>query len=200
MYTIYICDDHILFSESLQAYFSFNEKFKVIGYSTNINQAYDDILNMHPNIVLIDYQLKSSNGLDLLKKLRANKIQVISFILTMKNDLDIINQAIELGASGYLLKELSGDEMIGIFESIVTKQFSFIDSTESLKDEITPTSKNLLTKRELEIASLVCKGLSSNEIAQQLHLSVLTVSTHRKHILKKLNVKNPLELLHKLQQ
>ncbi|MFM8586974.1 MAG: response regulator transcription factor, partial [Bacteroidota bacterium] len=60
-------------------------------------------------------------------------------------------------------------------------------------------TKSLLTKRELEIAKLVCKGYSSNEIAEELHLSVLTVSTHRKHILKKLNVRNPVELLHKLQ-
>lgn len=198
-HTIYICDDHTLFAESLQAYFVLHDNYKVIGYSSNIHQAYDDILNLHPSIVLIDYQLKSLNGLELLKKLKATKFQVKSFILTMKNDMDLKIQSKELGASGYLLKELSGEEMIDIFESIMKNEVDFIDSSESLKDNFRSTSKSILTKREFEIANLVCKGLSSNEIAKQLHLSVLTVSTHRKHILKKLNVKNPLELLHKLQ-
>lgn len=198
-HTIYICDDHTLFAESLQAYFVLHDNYKVIGYSSNIHQAYDDILNLHPSIVLIDYQLKSLNGLELLKKLKATKFQVKSFILTMKNDMDLKIQSKELGASGYLLKELSGEEMIDIFESIMKNEAVFIDSSESLKDNFRSTSKSILTKREFEIANLVCKGLSSNEIAKQLHLSVLTVSTHRKHILKKLNVKNPLELLHKLQ-
>ncbi len=198
-HTIYICDDHTLFAESLQAYFGLHDNYRVIGYSSNIHQAYDDILKLHPSIVLIDYQLKSSNGLELLKKLKATKFQVKSFILTMKNDMDLKIQSKELGASGYLLKELSGEEMIDIFESIMKNEAVFIDSSESLKDNFRSTSKSVLTKREFEIANLVCKGLSSNEIAKQLHLSVLTVSTHRKHILKKLNVKNPLELLHKLQ-
>jgi DNA-binding NarL/FixJ family response regulator len=198
-HTIYICDDHTLFAESLQAYFELHDNYKVIGYSSNIHQAYDDILKLHPNIVLIDYQLKSSNGLELLKKLKATKFKVKSFILTMKNDMDLKIQSKELGSSGYLLKEISGEEMIDIFESIMKSEADFIDSSESLKDNFRSTSKLVLTKREFEIANLVCKGLSSNEIAKQLHLSVLTVSTHRKHILKKLNVKNPLELLHKLQ-
>ncbi|MFZ9262625.1 MAG: response regulator transcription factor [Chitinophagaceae bacterium] len=197
---IYICDDHILFAESLKAFFSLTGEFEVIGYASNIMQAYDDILLKHPTIVLIDYQLKTFNGLDLLKKIKSSKIKCHCFILTMKNDLDLKIRAMEIGASGYLLKEISCEEMVDIFQEVLFNHRGFVDSTDILKSESMHSVKSILTKRETEIALLVCKGLSSNEIANKLHLSVLTVSTHRKHILKKLNVKNPLELLHKMQQ
>jgi two-component system, NarL family, response regulator NreC len=197
---IYICDDHILFAESLKAFFSLNREYEVIGYANNILQAYDDILQKHPNIVLIDYQLKISNGIELLKRIKSSKIQCHSFILTMKNDIELKGQAMELGASGYLLKEISCEEMVDIFQQVLFYQRGFVDSTDINKDDSLHPIKSILTKRETEIAQLVCKGLSSNEIANKLHLSVLTISTHRKHILKKLNVKNPLELLHKMQQ
>lgn len=197
--TIYICDDHLLFAESLKAYFGLHGKYQVIGYSSNVMEAFDEIIDLHPKIVLIDYQLKSSTGLELLKKIKRSNFTSHCFILTMKNDPEIKLQSKLLGASGFLLKEISGDTMIAVFENILNDPLGFYDFTEYLDAHSTADTKSLLTKRELEIAKLVCKGYSSNEIAEELHLSVLTVSTHRKHILKKLNVRNPVELLHKLQ-
>ena len=196
---IYICDDHILFAESLKAFFSFHHQYQVIGYSSNIMQAYDEIIKLHPDIVLIDYQLKTSNGLELLKKIKRSNLIAACFMLTMKNDPEIKSESKKHGASGYLLKEISGDEMIKVFDNFITNHPEFYDYTEHLDSTINADSNSMLTKRELEIAKLVCKGYSSNQIATELHLSVLTVSTHRKHILKKLNVKNPVELLYKLQ-
>ena len=196
---IYICDDHILFAESLKAFFSFHHQYQVIGYSSNVMQAYDEILKLHPDIVLIDYQLKISNGLELLKKIKRSNLLTACFMLTMKNDPEIKTESKKNGASGYLLKEISGDEMIKVFDNFITKCPKFYDFTEYLDSTMNTDSSSMLTKRELEIAKLVCKGYSSNEIATELHLSVLTVSTHRKHILKKLNVRNPVELLYKLQ-
>jgi DNA-binding NarL/FixJ family response regulator len=196
---IYICDDHLLFAESLKAYFSLHNKYIVVGYSNNVLQSYDDIIQLHPSIILIDYQLKSSTGIDLLKKIKRSNISAHCFILTMKNDPDIKIESKLLGASGYLLKEISGDAMIAIFEQSLQNPYVFYDYSEFAEIDSSTDSKYILTKRELEIAKLVCKGYSSNEIASELHLSVLTVSTHRKHILKKLDVKNPVELLRKLQ-
>lgn len=196
---IYICDDHILFAESLKAFFSFHHQYQVIGYSSNVMQAYDEILKLHPDIILIDYQLKTSNGLELLKKIKRSNLTTACFMLTMKNDPEIKTESKKNGASGYLLKEISGDEMIKVFDNFITKCQIFYDFTEYLDSTMNTDSSSMLTKRELEIAKLVCKGYSSNEIATELHLSVLTVSTHRKHILKKLNVRNPVELLYKLQ-
>jgi DNA-binding NarL/FixJ family response regulator len=197
---IYICDDHTLFAESLKAFFSFHHQYQVIGYSSNVMQAYDEIIKLHPDIVLIDYQLKTSNGLELLKKIKRSNLTTACFMLTMKNDPEIKTESKKDGASGYLLKEISGDEMIKVFDNFITNHSNtFYDFTEHFDYTINTDSSSILTKRELEIAKLVCKGYSSNQISKELNLSVLTISTHRKHILKKLNVRNPIELLYKLQ-
>lgn len=196
--TIYICDDHILFAESLKAYLALYECYEVIGYSDNISQAYDDILKYRPNIILIDYQLKKSNGLELLKKLIQFNIKSYCFILTMKNDPEIKSEAKMLGAAGYLLKDMSGDDIIAIFENLEKNNINFYEHVESYNNSSQSKTSSILTKRELEIARFVCQGYSSSEIAKELHLSVLTVSTHRKHILKKLDAKNSIELLYKL--
>lgn len=197
--TIYICDDHILFAESLKAYLALYKNYEVIGYSDNILQAHDDILKYQPDIILIDYQLKKSNGLELLKKLIQFNIKSYCFILTMKNDLEIKLEAKKLGAAGYLLKDMSGDDIIAIFENLDKNNINFYEYIESYNNSKQGKTSSILTKRELEIARLVCQGYSSNKIAKELHLSILTVSTHRKHILKKLDAKNSIELLYKLQ-
>ena len=198
--TIYICDDHLLFLESIEAFFNLQEKYHCIGHADTIEKAITEIKALVPDIILIDYHLKKENGLDLLHLIRSNGIESRCFMLTMRRDVAIRNKAKELGGSGYLLKSIGAEEMINAIETIMEGKTEFYDSLE--QEYLIAGNKNekRLSPRELEIAKLVCKDYSSEEIATKLGLSLHTVSTHRKNILKKMNAKNTIDLLMMLKE
>lgn len=199
-YKVYICDDHMLFLESIEAYINLQEKYELIGRADNIEDAWRDIQNIHPDIILIDYHLKSRNGLDLLELIRKADMHNTCFMLTMRRDVNIRNKAKEMGANGYLLKSIGAEDMIGIFELFTSERTEFYDSLANENSSKGVFAEKRLSTRELEIAKLVCKEYSSEAIATMLNLSLHTVSTHRKNILKKMKVKNSIDLLMTLKE
>jgi DNA-binding NarL/FixJ family response regulator len=118
----------------------------------------------------------------------------------MRRDINIRNRALELGAKGYLLKTIGAEEMLRVFDLITSNRKYFYDSIEVEKMSRDSMQEKPLTERELEIAKLVCQELSSEQIADNLHLSLHTVNTHRKNILKKINAKNAIDLMNYLKQ
>lgn len=106
----------------------------------------------------------------------------------------------EMGAKGYLLKSMGAEQLIQSLNQITTLQTGFYDSIEEdlkLKDA---NYRHLLTAREMQIAKMVTQGISSENIALQLELSLHTVNSHRKNILRKLNAKNPIDLVNYLRE
>lgn len=199
-FRIYICDDHMLFLESIEAYISLQEQYELVGRADNVDDAWKDIQTLHPDIILIDYHLKSKNGLDLLKQIRSSDMKNICFMLTMRRDMTIRNKARELGADGYLLKSIGAEEMIHVFDLFTNYRTDFYDSLATDNESKSIICEKKLSARELEIAKLVCKEYSSEAIANMLNLSLHTVSTHRKNILKKMKVKNSIDLLMTLKE
>lgn len=198
--TIYICDDHRLFLESIEIFFGLKEGYRCIGHSENIAQSSAAIRQLEPDIVLIDYHLKDENGLQLLENIRGLGLQSHCFILTMKRDAYIRNKAKDLGARGYLLKTIGAEEMLTAFEICMANEHYFFDSLGGNGNDASVDQATQLTNRELEIARLVCKELSSEQIANMLFLSLHTVNTHRKNILKKLNAKNAIDIMNHLKR
>ena len=190
-YSIYIIDDHKLFMQSFQAYILSDETFHISGMSTSSNEAFYEIKMKLPNVVLIDYHLRNENGIELLKKIKSFNENIKCIILSMNKDIFTIDNALDCGADGYLTKDMDGHNIIN----------SILEIIENNK-KITPNESNStnngndfkLTKRELEIAKLVCKGHTSNEISSMFFLSTHTINTHRKNILNKLSAKNTLEM------
>ena len=199
-YSIYICDDHLLFLESIEAFFNLQEKYICIGHASTLEKAYSEIIELKPDIILIDYHLKEKNGLDLLYMIRASSIESVCLMLTMRRDVNIRNKAKELGGNGYLLKSIGAEEMMLAFEKITQGSQRFFDSLEQERVKNGEEDRKTLSNRELEIAKLVCKEFSTEEIASKLNLSVHTISTHRKNILKKLKLKNTIDLLKTLNE
>jgi DNA-binding NarL/FixJ family response regulator len=199
-YSIYICDDHLLFLESIEAFFNLQEKYICIGHASTLEKAFSEIMELKPDIVLIDYHLKEKNGLDLLYMIRESSIESICLMLTMRRDVTIRNKAKELGGNGYLLKSIGAEEMMLAFEKITQGSGRFFDSLEQERIKNGKEDRKTLSNRELEIAKLVCKEFSSDEIAAKLNLSFHTISTHRKNILKKLKLKNTIDLLKMLNE
>lgn len=199
-HSIYICDDHRLFLESIEVFIGLQEKYHCIGHAASVDIAFNDVLNLRPDLILIDYHLNESNGLELLERIRKTSLASHCLVLTMRRDVNIRNRAQELGAKGYLLKTIGAEEMIRVFDLIINEKRLFYDSIEVEKMSRASFPEKQLTERELEIAKLVCQELSSDQIAETLHLSLHTINTHRKNILKKINAKNAIDLMNYLKE
>lgn len=199
-YSIYICDDHRLFLESIEVFIGLQEKYHCVGHAETVEAAFQDIVRLKPDLILIDYHLNESNGLELLEKIKQASIPSSCLILTMRRDVNIRNRALELGAKGYLLKTIGAEEMLRVFDLITGKKKIFYDSIEVEKITRAALPEKQLTLREIEIARLVCLELSSENIAARLHLSLHTVNTHRKNILKKINAKNAIDLMNYMKE
>ncbi|MFZ9686803.1 MAG: response regulator [Chitinophagaceae bacterium] len=199
-FTIYICDDHSLFLESIEAFLNLQGKYNVIGHSTHLEKATNDIVTLKPDIVLIDYHLEETTGIELLKNINEAKVDCISIILTMRRDINIRNKAKEMGAKGYMLKSIGAEQLLEGLDQITELQMEFFDSIEEEIKAKDPNYKTLLTPREMQIAKMVTQGISSEHIAEQLSLSLHTINSHRKNILRKLNAKNPIDLMNYLKE
>jgi DNA-binding NarL/FixJ family response regulator len=198
--SIYICDDHRLFLESIEIFFGLKDGYHCIGHAEEISEALREIKIYKPDIILIDYHLKNENGLELLEKIKALGLSSHCFMLTMKRDAQIRNRAMELGARGYLLKTIGAEQMIAAFEACMDDEDFFYDAIDNNPFKESPGLVAQLTSRELEIARLVCQELSSEQIAGRLYLSLHTVNTHRKNILKKINAKNAIDIMNYLKK
>lgn len=199
-YSIYICDDHRLFLESIELFIGLQEKYHCIGHAETVEGAFEDVIRLKPDLILIDYHLNESNGIELLEKIKQAAIPSSCLILTMRRDVNIRNRALELGAKGYLLKTIGAEEMLRVFDLITGNKRVFYDSIEVEKMSRAALPEKQLTEREIEIARLVCLERSSENIAASLHLSLHTVNTHRKNILKKINAKNAIDLMNYMKE
>jgi DNA-binding NarL/FixJ family response regulator len=186
--------------ESIEAFLNLQGKYNVIGHSTNLGKATSDIINLKPDIVLIDYHLEETTGIELLKNINDAKVDCISIILTMRRDINIRNRAKEMGAKGYMLKSIGAEQLLEGLDQITELQMEFFDSIEEEIKAKDPNYKTLLTAREMQIAKMVTQGISSEQIAEQLSLSLHTINSHRKNILRKLNAKNPIDLMNYLRE
>ena len=199
-FSIYIVDDHNLFLESIEAFIGLQNQYHCVGHATNCDAAFTEIANLKPDIVFIDYHLNETNGFELLKKIKEDNLDCITVILTMRRDAQIRNRAKEMGAQGYLLKSMGAEDLIKALNEIVNLQTGFYDSIEEDLKAKGAQYRNLLTGREMQIAKMVTQGISSENIAEQLELSLHTVNSHRKNILRKLQAKNPIDLMNYLRE
>lgn len=198
--TALIVDDHPMITEGLSLILKNVSFVKQVHVVHKGKDAVDFIANNNnTSLVMLDINLPDTDGIELCKELLQLNKSLKILAISIFNDNAHISQMLEAGASGYLLKNASQDEILDAVTAIFNDKIylnqevaSIIFAAQKEKAEIP-----LLTKREKEILKLVARGLTSIEIASQLHISNLTVDTHRKSLLYKLKVKNTSELISK---
>lgn len=199
-HSLFLVDDHTLFSQCFESYIRHDNMFSWLGASINTEEGLEKIVELKPDIVLIDFHLQNESGLDLLTMIKELPFRTYPVFLTMNRDPSLKEIAFANGAKGYLLKYMEAADIISALLYIIENDRVYSPPNHFFDQDLSIQKFPLgLTSREFEIASLVCNGYTSSEIGKKLYLSTLTVNTHRRNILTKLGIPNAVSLCKLLQ-
>ncbi len=192
MINVYIVEDHAVVVEGIRVLLQNEKDITIVGSSGTAAGCLEYFINKTADIVLMDINLPDMNGVELCKLLKDMNKEIMVLALSTFNQGIYMNKIMEMGASGYLLKNLTRQELIDGIKTVNKGGVYF--SFEAGKIYKSTLEKNnqlpVLTKREKEILKLVAEGLTNTQISHQLFISVDTVDTHRKNLYTKLDVKN----------
>jgi len=199
---IMIVDDHALVREGLALRISTQHDLQVCGEAASESEALALAAEVQPDLMTIDLSLKGSHGLDLIKQVRLRFPQIKMLVLSGFQESLFAERALRAGALGYLNKQESNEKVIDAIRTVLSgKRFISTETTRRLVDSALNEAQrdgspiDRLTDRELEVFRLLGEGLSTNEIAGQIHLSPKTVETYRARIRAKLGADSGSEVL-----
>lgn len=191
--SIILADDHAVVREGTRRMLEIDPEFTVIGEASNGNDAINLALAKKPDILLVDISMPDINGLEVLKKIKAQNTILKVVFFTAHSDLQYVKAAIKLNVDGYLTKSIdlkllnSYIRRILTGERVVSEDISSLLANQFWNKVKSPAD---LTPREHEIMILVAQGKSNHEVADSLCIAVRTVETHVANILKKLKFSN----------
>jgi DNA-binding NarL/FixJ family response regulator len=194
MKTIVLAEDHAIIRDGLKLLIATRPAWKVVGETGDGLNVEQTVRETHADLLLLDLDLPGVHGIELTRRLKAEFAQMKILILTGNPHSATVNAAFAAGADGYMLKHEDAEELL-VAISLVLSGIAYLSA--SLKDMADTADKNStvpITDREKEILSLIAGGNSSQEIAGQLNLSVLTVRKHRQNLMSKLSLHNTAEV------
>lgn len=203
-FKILIIDDHLLVGHAWKTILEADPRMQVIDVVSGADAPLELIEKQAIDIVLLDINMKPISGFEMAELILKRKPSIKILAVSMHDQPAIVRKMIKCGAAGYVSKNARKEEMIQAILAVMNnKRFISADIQQKLADELITDNHNgskkisfsKLTEKELEILKMVKRGLTSKEIAAQLHISYKTVQVHRHNILKKLNQKNTASLL-----
>ena len=200
MISILIADDHKLIRETWTYILNRDSRFKVVGSCSNSEEAVKMSEELLPQIVLMDINMAPFSGIEATRRIREVSPDSRIIGVTMHTQPTYAKKMLQLGASGYVTKNSSKEEMINAILE-VSKGNKFICEeikellTEAQEDPASLSAINTLTEREMDVINLIKQGSSSKDISLKLDISIKTVEVHRHNILKKLKLKNTVSLI-----
>ncbi|MDQ4139678.1 MAG: response regulator transcription factor [Bacteroidota bacterium] len=195
---ILLVDDHPMLLTGLKESLSTTGILEVVGCALNARDAIRYLQENPVDILLTDINLPDLNGIELCKKVKADFPQVKVLALTTFNQYDFITDMVQSGASGYLLKNVTKEELVEAISAVnAGKKYFSAEVTEALlqRSAIQENPLPRLTRREKEVLALVAAGLTNQEIADKLFISLNTVISHRKNLLTKFDAANTAALV-----
>lgn len=194
---VLLADDHSMIREGLKQLLELDGDIKVIGEAGNGEICLELIDRLHPDVVLLDINMPQVNGLEVLEKLRNAGSQQKVLILTIHNEVEYLMRAVEIGVSGYLLKDSESSILKKAIYAVYNGE-NYIDATMTplLKEQKylkelqreARSKEKLLSTREIEVLCALAEGLYNKEIASKLQISEKTVKNHVSNIFKKIGV------------
>jgi DNA-binding NarL/FixJ family response regulator len=196
-HTILIADDHTLFREGLRSLLSTHEDLHVLGEAENGQEALRAVAERKPDLLLIDLSMPKMGGLDAIREIKRYEPETKILVLTVHETEEFVLAALNAGASGYVLKDATHQELILAIRSVLREKRylspdisakvieGYIDGRKAVKST---SSWESLTLREREILKLIAEGRKNKEIADILFLSAKTVAKHRANLMNKLDL------------
>lgn len=205
---VHIADDHKIVIEGIIAVINTDSDIYIKGYSLTGKDVIDhfDKKGNKVDVLVLDITMPLIDGFEVLKHFNENKINQKVIILSSYDDIKIVQEALRLGCKGYITKNNAGEHIIDAIKAVANGEQFFSDDiqktlVESFSGQTTPEGSvpeiflmEALTEREIEIMKLILNENSTQEIADGLKISISTVETHRRNLLKKLKVKNSVGL------
>lgn len=202
---ILIVDDHPVMREGLSLLLAHEKDLEICGEFEDASRAFDAIAQLKPDIAIVDLSLKGSSGLELIKNIKTNYPKVIILVLSMYDEALYAERVLRAGAAGYIMKQEATEKVLVALRQVLnggiylSEKMSdkFMHQLVGGKPAAGGSLMERLSDRELEVFGLIGQGRGTRQIAEQLHLSVKTIESHRAHIKEKLNLKNATELVHR---
>ena len=205
MIRVLIADDHMIVAESLSILIDTMDGIEVVGTANNGWQVLTFLETNDLDIVLTDLHMPLMNGIETTIRIREKYPNVRVMLLTMSEEASVIKEALVAGVDGYILKSAERKELERAIKTVASGQKFFSDAvvmrlaqipnlnTSNGKDNVAEHIS--LTPREIEVMRLVIQDLSNSEIAEKIFISISTVETHRRNLMKKLGVNSALGLM-----
>ena len=194
--TVMLVDDHPMVQGGLRACLSFYEDIEVIGFTTEGKEALNKALQLKPDVILMDISMPFMNGIDATEIITDQLDNTKVLIFSMHDSAEFVTSSIQAGASGYILKDTTSEEVYYAIKAVANGKTHFSSSIAKVLIENPVRSGNeKLTTREQVILSYIAQGNSSKEIARILNISFRTVEAHRRNIKAKLNIDSLAELV-----
>ncbi|WP_100611118.1 response regulator [Confluentibacter lentus] len=191
--SIVIADDHPLMLRGLTDFLT-SKNFNIIGSAQDGNTAYSLIVKYKPDIAILDIRMPHKTGLEIAEACKKNNLKTKIILITFDKEEELFDQAMELDIYGYILKEFAVEEIeICINNALQNKPYFSKELSAHLKTNNMsnkPDCLDLLTKSELKILKLISENKTSQDIADELCISIKTVHKHRSHIVAKLKLDN----------
>jgi len=205
---VHVADDHKILIEGIVAVINTDKDIAIKGYSLTGEEVTNWFSNKKNkvDVLILDITMPILDGFEVLRYFNENKINQKVIILSSYDDVKIVQEMLKLGCQGYITKNNAGEHIVQAIKAVANGEQYFSDDIQrvllqSLSKKETPQGDlpnsfllENLTEREVEVLRLITKEYNSIQIADELHLSVNTIETHRKKLIKKLNVKNAVGL------
>lgn len=192
---VFIVDDHYMVIEGIRSLLQYEKNVEWTGHAMNADSCLAFLRQQQPDIILMDINLPDKSGIDLCKEVKEAYPRIFIIGLSTFNQQSFIQKMMDNGASGYVLKNATQQELMEAIEIVIKGKTYLSDEVyRSLRKNDADTAP-LLTRREKEVLELIAEGMTNNEIAEKIFISASTVDTHRKNLLAKMSARNTAELV-----
>jgi DNA-binding NarL/FixJ family response regulator len=194
---VLLADDHVMFSQGLSRLLE--GEVDIVATARDGGQLVEQALKHRPDIIVADMNMPVMNGLDAMRRLKADGVRAKFIFLTLHGEPRLASEAMRAGASGYVLKQSAGDELIEAIQAVSKGLFYLTplvtrDVLLGLGDH-GETHEPALTPRQLEVLRLIAEGKRMKAIASELNISVRTVETHKQDLLQTLGLESTADLV-----
>lgn len=204
IHSIVLVDDHPIMRQGLRVLIETQPQFKVVGEASSASEGLQKVIDLKPDLAIVDLSLPDRGGLELIKDLRSAAPETLILVLSMHEESYYVDRVLKAGARGYVMKQEASDKLLQAIQKVFDGEIAISPAMSSRLIAIfsgavpdkNPNPVHLLTDREMEVFLKLGEGLTTRQIAEALHISVKTAEVHRANIKSKLGFNKSSEVVH----